>query len=360
MKTLLLTAFASFSVVITAQITITSADFATVNDTVRMSMAMDPAIDFMTTGPNQNWDFSSLTPNDQKLVEYNNLSNVSFLIELAYGTFAAAKYKATYTKPSTNLPIDQLSGILPISISDPKSYYRLTADSMSMVGYALTIEGNEAPFKSDNIEAYYKFPITYGSTYSGYGYTNVDLNPFYDGAWIQKRTRNSDVDGWGSITTPYGTFNAIRVRHVIDEVDSVLISFLGSPMWVEIPVPLNYSYEWWTNGEKDAILRINTRRVNGQEIVTDIEYRDTYQSLATVDAIDNAVISIYPNPASEVINVLGGHVVQSYQIFDQSGKEVIRGFGATEQINIQELEKGSYLLLLKTGSELIQETFIKR
>ena len=67
------------------------------------------------------------------------------------------------------------------------------------------IEGNEVPVKSDTIETRYKFPLQYGDAYSSRGYTHLDMNPFYNGIWVQYRQRSSLVDGWGSITTPRNT-----------------------------------------------------------------------------------------------------------------------------------------------------------
>ena len=41
------------------------------------------------------------------------------------------------------------------------------------------------------------------------------------------RSRVNTVDGWGSITTPFGTFNALRVRSVVNEMDSIYVDSLG-------------------------------------------------------------------------------------------------------------------------------------
>lgn len=358
MRLILLTLLLTSSYFGKSQITVSSADFAVTGDTVRMSSANDPTIDFLTTGPNQSWNYSYLLPTNQVLNKYSDISGLGALITLAYGMFAPPKYQASYHLPSTNLPLDQVSGFLPIEISDPKTFSRLTSDSLAAVGYALSIEGNEIPFKADTIEAYYKFPLDYLSSYEGMGHIDIDMNPYYEGRWIQKRWRSSEVDGWGTITTPYGTFDALRVRHTITEIDSLQISFLGSPMWVELPIPMNYSYEWWTNNEKDAILRINTRRVGGNEVVTDVSYRDNYISLAAINEKENVEISVYPNPVTTELNVSGLNDYFTYSIIDPAGKVVMSG-QAIDKISVDTLDSGNFILVLRTKDRIHQHQFIK-
>jgi hypothetical protein len=343
-----------------AQITVSSADFADADDTVRMSLATDGSIDIITTGADQNWDYSYLVADDQKLVNYLNLDNVPMLVNLAYGTFAAAKYKATHHLPAVDLPLDQVSNFLPISISDPFTYSKLNADSLATVGYSLNIEGNVLPFKSDTIEARYKFPLEFGSSYTGRGYTNVNLDPFYQGAWIQKRQRSSVVDGWGNCKTPYGNFHSIRIKHTIDEQDSLMVDFFGTSTWIELPIPQNFIYEWWTNGEKDAILRINTRMIGGDEVVTGIEYRDIYLGLdaGLTDELKNA-ISIFPVPAENVISIKGIAFGTTYAIVDSEGSVVMNGTLMNDQIELKQLRGGSYQIIFVTDNGPVAKSFIK-
>ena len=113
MRLTLLTLLLTLSSIAFGQITLTSADFADSGDTVRMSSANDPTIDFSTTGPNQTWNFAYLLPTNQVLNKYNDLSGLGGLITLVYGPFAPPKYQASYHLPSTNLPLDQVSGFQP-------------------------------------------------------------------------------------------------------------------------------------------------------------------------------------------------------------------------------------------------------
>ena len=90
--------------------------------------------------------------------------------------------------------------------------------------------------------------------------------------WRQRRKRTTQVDGWGEITTPYGTFSALRIHHRIVESDSIRVSVGGFNNWVGIPIPVAHEYEWRAVGEKEPILVIKTNEISGGENVTAIEY----------------------------------------------------------------------------------------
>lgn len=353
---LLLVSFPAFN-----QITLSVGDFADGGDTVRITNAqIDPTIDFSSTGANYNWDFSGLVPASQELRNYDDLSSATFLIDFTYGAFAPSKYQATNALPNNDLPLDQLTGFLPISITEVKQYSKNSVDSITSIGLSMNIEGNEVPVKSDTIETRYKFPLNYLDSYQSRGYTNLDMNPFYNGMWIQYRQRSSIVDGWGSITTPYGTFDVLRVNHAISEIDSLFMEVFGNPTWIELPVPNSAIYEWIAIGEKEPILRITTNEVLGTETVTKIEYRDVYLGLdAGLKELETNYV-VYPNPASDVLHIEGLESSFVYHIYNVNGAEVLSGeFTGDSSIDIKELESGNYILYLSDGEYKSVRSIIK-
>ena len=203
------------------QITLTTADFANGGDTVRMSFTTDPTIDYSSTGANYTWDFSGLVAEEQVLRDFKDMGQASTLVNFMFGSFAATEYQATYFAESEAIPLDQIGGFLPVNISEVNMMTKNSADSITSVGFSVVVEGTEVPFKSDTIETRYKFPANYGDVYSSRGYSNMDLNPISNSIWRQHRLRNSNIDGWGTITTPLGTFDALRIRHDIQESDSL-------------------------------------------------------------------------------------------------------------------------------------------
>lgn len=346
-----------------SQITITDADFGTSGDTVRMSSTTDLAVDFSSTGTSFNWDFTSFVAESQTLLEFNNVSSASTLVQILFGGFAPANYQASYFQVFDDLPIDQFGQLLPVNISNLFQFSKITSDSVSSVGISIDVDGNQIPFRSEGIEKRYALPLNFGDTYSGTGFTEMDLNPIAEIIWRQRRTRSSEVDGWGTVTLPMGTFDVIRVRHTVEENDSLYQDFLGTgnPTWFGIDLPTAYIYEWIANGENEVVLRIETSEFGGMETVRNIEYRDSYDpNLASIDALDFVDVTIYPNPVTNSISIDGINGQLAYSIIDANGTMVKIGtISSQEPIDVSNLSSGNYVILGQTAQGSIRSSFVK-
>lgn len=343
-----------------SQITISTADFSDGGDGTWMSTTADPLIDYTTTGPNVTWDFSGLQSQSQEYKEYFDLSAASVFVNFIFGTFANVNYQATNFASSTAIPVDQITSFLPVTITDIFQFSKNSSSAINSVGYAISVDGNEIPFKSDTIETRYALPLNYGDSYDSRGYSNIDLNPIYNGIWRQHRSRQSEVDGWGSITTPYGTFDALRVRHFIEESDSIFMDIGGFALWLPLPIPDSYVYEWWTNGEKEPVLRISTSLFGGNQTPTTIEYLDVYTGPGAGIEELAAEVQLFPNPTVDFLNLEG--VEQAvYNIISMDGKVQLEGstIGNT-QIDVRSLNAGSYILLLNSGISIQSLNFVKK
>jgi hypothetical protein len=330
------------------QITLADSDFADGGDTVRISTTTDLAIDYASTGTNYTWDFSGLVAEDQTLREYNSMAGAPAFMTFIFGAFAPVAYQATNYASTDAIPLDLLGPLLPVNISDMSLVSKNTSSAINSIGYSLTIEGTPVPVKSDEIETRYELPVDYGNVYSSTGYTDLDMNPIQDIHWIQHRQRSSNVDGWGSITTPFGTFDALRIRHDITEEDSLYFGFVGT--WIPVPVPPTVVYEWWANGELDPILRITVSDVLGSDVVTGIEYRDLYLGLDAGIEEQTIAIGIYPNPAQEIITLEGVSAGSSYSIVNAEGRMVHSGVvtSSTNDIDIHAFAEGTYHVIIRS------------
>jgi hypothetical protein len=363
MKILLLLASVLVYTYASSQITLTKDDFATGGDTVRMSQATDPTIDFASTGAAYTWDFSNLTLNSQIIKDFRSMSGAPTFVQFLFGPFAPSKYQASYYSESTALPIAQLTSFLPVSIDNLFGFTRRSADSLTSIGFSMVVSGNDIPFQSDTIETRYDFPLNYGNTHFSRGYTLVDFNPILDAKWNQHRTRTTEVDGYGSITTPYGTFDALRIKHDITENDSLYYTFpfIGAT-WLPIPIPASHEYEWWTTGEKEPILRITTNEILGNETVTAIEYRDIDRYLdAGLNEIE-MVMDVFPNPVQKELTIATLSPMNSIDIVNASGELVLHlNVNSTkETIQLTELAVGAYQVIVQSETGLGIKSFIKR
>lgn len=344
-----------------SQITIESTDLGNEGDTVRVSNSSDFDLDYESTGADFSWDFSILIPISQAMIEYGDVSDGGFLINGNFGSGASSAYEASYYQPSNALPLDQLGGILPVEITDMAEYSKLDADSLTLLGLSLTVQGFNVPFKSGEIETKYKFPMSFGDQFTSYGYTDMNLSPAFEGRIQRMVDRTVDVDGWGTIETPYGTFEVIRIHHLIQERDSVALEFNGFPINIEIPVPEKHVYEWWTNDQKEPVLRVEMRELLGTKTVTSVQYRDNFDpTVLGVNDIDKINFSVYPNPASTEINIDGSVEGASYVVFDLKGEIVLQGDLKNNKIAVQGLAQGAYQIVLIQANNRIFKTFVKK
>jgi hypothetical protein len=293
-------------------------------------------------------------------------SFVSFM----FGSFASANYSANYYIESTTLPLDQITQILPVTITDIFQYTRFTSgnDSVNSVGYSMTVDFGSGPtsipFRSDTIETRYVLPLNYNDAYSSRGYTNIDFNPIYNAIWRQYRVRNSIVDGWGNISTPFGQFEVLRVKHEITESDEIFLEvpFLGGT-WIPIDLPLTREYEWWANGEKEPILKITTSEILGNETVTSIEYRDIYRGLDAGLNELNTNFKMYPNPVVDELTIKAEEPITRIKVVGMNGSVLIQedvNTNSSHVLNVSQLSAGQYTLVIESGSLKGQQSFIKR
>ena len=354
--------FALLPTMLCAQITLEVSDFADGGDTVRVSNTNDFSIDYASTGDNYTWDFSGLMAESQTLKDYQSMDNASAIPAFTFGAFADEAYQATNFAETVDIPLDAAGEFLPISIDVINQFSRNTANGITSVGLSIGISGTEIPVTSDTIETRYAFPMNYEDSYTSNGYSYLDLNPIYNAIWIQYRTRNTEVDGYGSITTPYGTFDVLRVKHEIIERDSVYIDLFEGAEWYELPVPVRYEYEWITKNEKEPILKVVTRQeASGEEVVISVSYKDNFLDLnAGIEEAQNG-IRIGPNP---VINKLLIHGVSgsfNYQLVGMNGKIIEKGTKHNEYaIDLNDLNPGSYLVLIDTKDGRTLQKIIKQ
>jgi hypothetical protein len=361
MKTLILSLFLSASATSIAQISLQVNDFATAGDTVRLSQANTVAIDLQNTGPNCTWDFSQLTAQSQKLVDYNPIGFGSLLILATYGPIASTPYKATYFNPTDDLPLDQFSAFLPIELSNLSQYTRRTATQINSIGYSIDVQGQGLPFKSDTIETRYELPLQFNNTYTSRGYTYIDLSPAADIKFIQHRERNTTVDGWGTVITPLGTFDALRIRHEITESDSIYQTFFGTGTWIAPPSFITTEYEWWTTGKKEFLVRVTVGGFGQNQGAATVEYQDIYLGLdAGIDGYDMD-IAFYPNPVQDWCYYKSSIPFDHIEIVNLKGQVVAKHENAALYgfFDISTLQTGTYTVYIHTSAGVLHKKLIK-
>jgi hypothetical protein len=184
--------------------------------------------------------------------------------------------------------------------------------------------------------------------------------------------RITEVDGWGTIKTPYGTEPCIRVVTTQYSIDSIHAMIpLGT-----FTLPINFGYEnfvrkyqWLSLTEKVPYLEVSGTLLFNNFMPNEVSYRDNIRYFAGINevATDKIALAIYPNPATTEINLFitesGQHNVQ---IFDMQSRLILEEkFDNSNAVNrntidISKLESGIYAGRLNNGKAVQNFKFIKQ
>jgi hypothetical protein len=342
MKNYIISAVALLSFGLNGQITINENDFFQSEDSVGISTSADLTIDFAATGPNSIWDFSNLTESGQLFETARSISSAGIIINIQFGPFAASEYRASYFQQFDGLPIEELTGFLPIQINSVNRMIKTNSSELTIPGYSLEVQGQIIGFKSDTIEKAYEFPLNYGDSYSSNGYTDINFSPIYEARIIMNRQRESDADGYGQLTTPHGTYDVLRIKHVVSELDSIYIEIGPIAQWFPIDRTTS-EYEWWAKNKKRPVLKVETETLFGNEVPTRITYINNQTSSLNTNTFET---KIYPNPTNGILNIESKEGIENIKVFSTDGRRVYEKgtAGTTTTLNLSHLSPGMYTI----------------
>lgn len=282
---------------------ITAADMPVVGDSLRLSRASPVlpanAPPLSRNGANQTWNYASLAATAQRVVRYDNVSSAAgALLQLTFNNaFFGADTRATLVSPQ-GLPA--AAGTLPIT--DPLEFSAVSTADYRLVGYGGTVSGTAVPVtyaSRAQQDVIYRFPISYGNAAAvSNSLLTTPAALASSGYFSQKRQRTNQPDAWGTLTTPFGTFQALRVVTTLADHDSLAVG--GAP-GQGLTLPVVREYKWLAKGVHVPVLTITTTAVGGPEVIASVEYRDTFRrfvGLAARGAATEAVGSAYPNPSA--------------------------------------------------------------
>ena len=271
---ILLTVFAAASInIASAQITITQADFAVIGDTVMDANDTLPNASILVGGVGaQSWDFSSLQVHTMDTTYYVSPASTSFAADF----------------PSSTIAIDQggFYGFLNVSSNEVIFEGFAVAAPPQATRYNPTQKVMEFP-NTDG--AYFQDTSAYRITFSGAQF-GVDSIGFSQGSRV-----TYSVDGYGMVTTPAGTYDAIRGLTMDITVDSILykdavatggVWLLVDPAFVG-PNPAfdtTYTYAWLANGIGTPVAEVTTDVLGGSAVSASFLIGNAFLALFSSEA----------------------------------------------------------------------------
>lgn len=320
-----------------SQITITDADMLQAGDMFFYSSSTDfSSVDVSLTGANYSWDYSSITQFAQDTLDVVSVTSTPFAYQLYFNnSFQYPSHKANYAVRGRDF-----DAFGQITISNVYDFFKVNNNSLEKVGFGANINGLPASVKYDTIDQIYPLPMTYGGTDSTTAYYILSIPTL--GAYGQWIRRKMEVDGYGSMTTPFATYsNTIRVKTTLYQRDTLYVDQFG--IGTNFDRPVEYAYEWFEAGSGAPVFSARENAGN----LTEVKYLDTINTTAINDFYSTNW-KIYPNP---VVNVLTVDVEgsYSYEVYNVEGRLMSSESSViSNTIDLSFLTKGVYTFVLKS------------
>lgn len=325
-----------------SQITLSSSDFPVAGNSYVVSTVNDASvIDYAPTGANHTWDFSSITPQAQDTIPFVSASDMSL-----QPTYLIA-FNNSITDPEHDADVankqDYENPMPTVTFEDFYAFYKIDANAFVQVGMGVTVNSAPLPVLWDPIDTIVELPAAFGNQdtcFSAFSATIPTL-----GYYSEERTRYNSIDGWGTLITPFGTFDALRIMSYSEIHDSLYYEAYGMGFPMD---RTETEYKWYAHGYSIPVLQVVIR--DGMSASSTVTYVDSLRNLSLNETTISEV-NVYPNPATDevYIDIDVNHFPLNVVVVDVAGREVLSGEIIDNRIDISGLSQGVYCISL-TGS----------
>ncbi|MEM6966674.1 MAG: PKD domain-containing protein [Bacteroidota bacterium] len=215
-----------------AQITITASDLPQAGDVISsVNCDVPPNFSIGSAGANQSYDFSGLIQLDTTVTSFVNVS----------GTAGASEF------PNATLASDEDGDFI---------YYEQTSDAFFLVGFYIDTStagiGQFLASPFDPPQKIFEIPTTFNTSFvdnNAFTLTIAEDSGLADSIRTTTTFTNDVlVDGYGTITTPDGTFDCLRERRYQTTTSTTELYIAG--MWTPFGIPITFNdttYNWYAN-----------------------------------------------------------------------------------------------------------------
>ena len=184
--------------------------------------------------------------------------------------------------------------------------------------------------------------------------TSVLFNNGNANKWLNINLQGvqSNRNGIGARIEIYGSWGK-QIRDVQSGTGFQNMSTITAHFGIGLAPTISELIIRWPSGVVDALYNVNP---NQSLLVV-----ENSSPLGTA-SFANAAFNLFPNPAKNILNIKTNDTIamKLAQIYDLSGKLVITTTVTNEAINVEKLNSGTYLLLLRDDAgKVYSQKFIK-
>lgn len=325
-------------------------------DTLRYTVVQMGSLgNYTQTGVNFNWNFGAVVSTTQGVREFKSPLQTPYMFFFSpindYGEKIA----------------DQL-GAGPLVISDYYNFYKKQPSPQAFIadGAGITFTGIPVPSYYTDKDELYNFPMTYpkyDSTTFRFATPATTMIPV---RYSKTGYRVTRVDGWGTVTTPYGTENCLRLVTTQYAMDTIKISFNQLPLPALGFPNVVRSYQWLSLTSKIPVMEITGNLTGNNFLITQARYRGYPKpgdNTGLGETGTGNVLPLYPNPVRSVLHLPSGFVNAGYEIHSMEGKclrRISADFsGSAADVDVSDLPAGAYLLKVREGERVVNYRFVR-
>ncbi len=312
---------------------------------------------YQATGANYTWDFTTVASTSEGLRTFKSSSQTPYFFYF----FGSQEYGELISS-SINLGV--------ITLNDYYNFYKKQTSPAAYIadGAGLTLSMVPVPAYYTDKDELYKFPLTYpqyDSTTFKFTTPSTSLIPV---RYSKAGYRVTVVDGYGTVKTPFGTENCIRLvttQYSRDTIRATLGSFTLPPVGVPNFVR---SYQWLTLNSKIPYMEVTGNLVGNNFTITQARYRgydiskNPPKDTQVPEIKDLSGMRMFPNPAASQLFVTLASPC-SLAVYDLNGRllqtAVDVPVSGVYPLDVSGLEQGLYILKVTEGNKSEMIKFIK-
>ncbi len=329
------------------QITIQSSDLPSPGSTYSFGQARpNPALDYAATGAGFTWDFSGLRADTHLLSDWKSISSVP-QYAFSCGNWQAWQSLLLKIADSIPTPIGTLKNVY--------AFLSKTTNHLRIEGLGATFNGLPLTFCYSDPDEIYVLPLTYGDRDSTTFRLRIEFqvpNQPVTVAIVQRGYRIHEVDGYGQVQIPLGTYDCLRLKRKIYQRDSVFLN--GFPF--QSRDTTYYELEWLGQGKGIPLVRATGNYTMGQFVAASVSFQDSMAASSLREGGRSWVVG--PNPTTDVLYLPREGV--SYAVYDLTGRLWQEGPWPAEGrlVLSPAMPAGVYFLRLRRGGRESFHRFI--
>lgn len=324
-------------------------------DTLRYSVAdtfPDLAAVEASVGAARSWDYSFLEATAQRRDSFVSINSVPITIRFFFPfTANLAQY------------IESPDSIGGFALSGGYRMFQVSSGAFIDLGLGGTLSGAPIALVNSPTDTVITLPLSVGDADSSVSAATLNVPGliFYE----QQRKRHWQADADGQLTTPFGTFSAVRVHSTVTGRDTLAFDTLA----IAFPALPEERFTWYSPDEPGELLRVSVSGQDSIRFVSGVSYRDSARNVLQLSlsaaAPSARAASIYPNPnrGTFTVDLPGANLpTTTLEVFDLQGRKVWSQplFSNRGEVQLPQVPAGVYQVRVQSDDQVYRGRFVKQ